>query len=384
MNSIALVRPAPSATKSSTPHVPWPVALTSIAGFWLLYFVLNTLRAVAQGAPDQWDMAGRRAVVTLAGTALTGLFCLVLRRIDHKSIATLLTTAFLAAIPVSFAYAALNYAAFSAIHPVDSVQREIEHHPDGMYGGPAAEIASGATEWYFFIVSWAVLYIALSYAYEVRHAERLAAASRAEAQTAQLRALRYQINPHFLFNTLNSLSTLVLRQNGDEAERMIINLSHFLRASVTADATEDVSLADEIRLQRLYLDIERIRFPDRLNLVFDIPAEVEYAPVPALILQPLVENAIKHGVARSQNPVTISVRARRDDVRLRVIVENDGDRFRAADLAGAAAIQGTGLGLRNVSDRLHARFGDGARCVYGPRPEGGFRVALTMPLPRHG
>jgi len=164
---------------------------------------------------------------------------------------------------------------------------------------PLAMITESAVSWYFFIVAWGVLYVALSYAAKVGHAERRAAAYRSEAQAAQLRALRYQINPHFLFNTLNSLSTLVLRQRTQEAERMIMNLATFFRTSLTNDPSADVPLSDEIRMQRLYLDIEQIRFPERLSVVVDVPEELENAHVPGLILQPVVENAIKHGVARS-------------------------------------------------------------------------------------
>jgi len=360
-------------TDSSTPHVPGRVAMLSVAGFWLFYFTLNTLRAALEGDHDQLDMIGRRTVVTLAAMALTGLFCLLLRRIEHKSTATLLTTAFLAAIPVSAGYGALNYTAFYLVNPSDSIRQEMHH--ESMKQGHIMAIADYAASWYFFVASWAVLYVALSFAYKVRHAERNAALYRSEAQTAQLRALRYQINPHFLFNTLNSLSTLVMRQRGDEAERMIMNLSNFFRTSLTADPTEDVPLSDEIRMQRLYLDIERVRFPDRLNVVFDVPTGLESAAIPALILQPLVENAIKHAVARSPRPITIAVRARAEHGELHLTVEDDGDLAAAGE-----PTPGCGLGLRNVNDRLKARFPGAARCVIGPRAGGGFRVELVMPL----
>ena len=121
-----------------------------------------------------------------------------------------------------------------------------------------------------------------------------------EAQEAQLRALRYQINPHFLFNTLNSLSSLILSKQTDTAERMLMNLSTFFRATLSADPTADVSLDEEIKLQRLYLDIEQIRFPDRLSVEVDVPDALLAARVPVLILQPIVENAVKYGVAKSK------------------------------------------------------------------------------------
>jgi two-component system LytT family sensor kinase len=289
------------------------------------------------------------------------------------------TIAFLASLPVSFAYSFVNYAAFYLVHPMESDLKELEKMAPEKHV-MWHDIVDGALNWYFFIVAWAILYIALSYANKVRLAERSAAASRAEAQTAQLRALRYQVNPHFLFNTLNSLSTLVMRQNGDEAERMIINLSNFFRTSLTTDPTEDVPLSDEIRMQRLYLDIEQVRFPERLQVVVDVPPELENAAVPGLILQPVIENAIKYGVARSTRPVTVTIRARAFQGRLLLTVNDDG----MAD--GGAALektQGHGVGLRNVCDRLAARFGGEASCHFGARPMGGFGVDLAMPLRMH-
>lgn len=242
-----------------------------------------------------------------------------------------------------------------------------------------AQIADQALNGYFFFTAWGALFLALSYAAAVRDAERQAASYRAAARDAELRALRYQVNPHFLFNTLNSLSTLILKDSRDEAEKMILNLSTFFRTSLTCDPTEDVVLAQEIRLQRLYLDIEAIRFPERLIVQIHIPPNLEDACVPCLILQPLVENAIKYGVSRANRPVTLRISAREDSHGLVLTVEDDG-----YPLGGSEKPAGTGVGLRNVSDRLRARFGDDASCRYGPLPNGGFGVTLFMPLIRNG
>lgn len=359
-------------------RVPWRRAAQTVVGFWLAYFVLNTLRAAIEGAEDQVGMALRRTVVTLIGMALTALLCLVLRQVERRSNRLLVATAFIGAIPVAIAYATINFVAFYVVSPLDSVRREIEQHPDKLNGGWVTVIADGAASWYFFIAAWAVLYVALAYACKGRQAERSAALYRAEAQAAQLRALRYQINPHFLFNTLNSLSTLVLRQRNDEAERMILNLSRFYRTSLTVDPAEDVALAEEIRMQRLYLDIEQVRFPGRLKVVVDVPAALETASVPGLILQPIVENAIKYAVAPSAGLVTLTIRARQEGDRVTVAVSDDGAAS-PGDHGG-----GHGVGLRNVCDRLKTRFHDRATCDYGHMPEGGFRVRLTMPLLRDG
>jgi two-component system, LytTR family, sensor kinase len=355
------------------PHVDRGVALWSIFGFWAFYFVLNTARMAISSDDDQFNMLYRRGAVVVVGIALTFVMYFILRRLEGKSMRFLMATAFLVSIPASMAYAAVNYAAFYLVAPTSSLMQEIAQL-HAKHETPAAIITESAVSWYFFIAAWGVLYVALSYAAKVGHAERSAAAYRAEAQIAQLRALRYQINPHFLFNTLNSLSALVLRQRTQEAERMIMNLATFFRTSLTSDPAADVTLSDEIRMQRLYLEIEQIRFPERLSVVVDVPEELKDVAVPGLILQPLVENAIKHGVARSGGPVTVTIRARVNNGSFHLTVEDDADG--AVDSA-----RRDGVGLRNVRERLAARFDGAASSSYGPREGGGFRVDLLIPLP---
>ena len=155
------------------------------------------------------------------------------------------------------------------------------------------------------------------------------------------RALRYQINPHFLFNTLNSLSSLILSQQTDVAERMLMNLSTFFRATLSADPTADVSLEEEIKLQRLYLDIEQIRFPDRLTVEVDVPDALQSARVPMLILQPIVENAVKYGVAKSRKPVTVRIQRLRGGRPAAHQGQDDGELRRPTSDDG-----GTGVGLK--------------------------------------
>ena len=374
MTGIAPQTAATSITApTAPPHVDRRVALWSIFGFWAFYFVLNTAHTALSGDPDQFSAMYRRAAVVLVGLVLTFGMYFILRRLEGKSVRFLVTAAFLVSIPASIAYACVNYTAFYLVHPTDSLLQEMAQMRGKHQMTPLAIIAESAVSWYFFIASWGILYVALSYAAKVGHAERSAAAYRSQAQTAQLRALRYQINPHFLFNTLNSLSTLVLRQRTQEAERMIMNLATFFRTSLTSDPAADVLLSDEIRMQQLYLDIEQVRFPERLSVTVDVPQQLENAQVPALILQPLVENAIKHGVARSSGPGTVTIRARANNGSLHLTVEDDADG--AIDLN-----RRDGVGLSNVRQRLTARFDGAASCSYGPRDGGGCRVDLQFPL----
>lgn len=360
---------------STAPRADRRVALWSIFAFWIFYFVLNTARMALEATEHQFVMLPRRAGVTVAGIALTFVMYFILRRLEGRSVRFLVTAAFLVSIPASFGYALINFAVFYLIAPTDSILQEMTQMKAG-HVSILAMITESAVSWYFFIAAWAILYVALSYAAKVGHAERSATQYKAKAQAAQLRALRYQINPHFLFNTLNSLSTLVLQQRTREAEHMIMNLATFLRTSLTSDPAADVALSNEIRMQRLYLDIEQIRFPGRLSVISDVPHELENVPVPALILQPLVENAIRHGVARSTRPVTVTIRARANNGALHLTVEDDAD--------GAIEAIRHGVGLTNVRERLHTRFDGAATTRYRLREGGGFRVELVMPLSRDG
>lgn len=197
--------------------------------------------------------------------------------------------------------------------------------------------------------------------------------ARTEAQRATLRALRSQINPHFLFNALNAAASLVATGRNQEAEELIVRLSEFFRSSLSGEKEATISLAEEFEILDAYLQIELVRFPDRLDVTMDCPPELTNAHVPSFLLQPLVENAIKHAVARSPVPVHVSVRARADRGRLNLQVEDEG----AAPKAHAG--HGAGVGLRNISERLLATYGDDAS-VRAAHTEHGFRVELDLPL----
>jgi two-component system, LytTR family, sensor kinase len=354
------------------------------------------VRAVAVARPHQWEMIGRRAVVILLMIAVTWAVHRILKRMAGSLPRSMVAAAAIA-LPAALAYSILNALVFALPIAVPGARLVPGQawgcpHVGTMAAGAAAsgglalaqldcddetlseQIIGTTADGYFLFIAWSSLYLALQYAGEVRTLERRSAALRTAAQSAELRALRYQVNPHFLFNTLNSLSSLVMTGRSQAAERMIANLSIFFRTSLSGDPTQDVTLAEEIALQRLYLDIEAVRFPERLIVDIDYPPELGSARVPGLILQPLVENAVKHGVSTTARPVTITLRAKLVDARLLLSVEDDG-----APVAGDGA-DGTGVGLRNVSDRLAARYGDAAGCRWVCRPGGGFRVEVTLPL----
>ena len=353
------------------------VAVYSILGFWLFYVFIATTQSLITGWGDQFEMAQRRMAVTAAGVAITFLLYFVLRRADDRPFGTRIAVAFVAAMPAAIAIGMVNYYFFylyrpEALYADQAMIKEMSSHAK-MW----KNVADIAVSRFFFLSAWAALYLAISYAAETREAERRVAGFAQAAQEAEIRALRYQVNPHFLFNTLNSLSSLVMTDRNAEAESMIMNLSTFYRTSLSGDPQDDVLVSEEVRLQRLYLDIEAVRFPERLRTIVDVPEELMNLCVPGLILQPLVENAIKYGVSGVNRPVTISITARSERGKLVLTVADDGKGPANADE------HGTGVGLGNVRDRLQARFGSKAGLVTHAPKEGGFIVTLAMPEVRN-
>jgi len=214
--------------------------------------------------------------------------------------------------------------------------------------------------------------------YEAARASEIRLArAREEVTAAQLSMLRYQLQPHFLFNALNSISAEVYT-DPERADRMICSLSSFLRHSLDPGDDLQVTLAEELELIERYLEIERFRFAERLVYLEDVEPDLRDAMVPPLLLQPIVENAVRHGVARSTDPVTIAVRARRTGDEFAIEVEDD-----ARPLGrGGGAHAGSGLGLINSRRRLAQLYGEAASLHAGRRDPAGFRVTVRMPLLR--
>jgi len=408
---------------SEVPHIPARQVLASAVALWLCYFVLISMRALVVELGEFGDLLWRRALVTLAGIVVTMLAWPLLRRFDGRPTGVRLAAALVIMLPAALVLAAINQQAFAPVEaqmiarltdqPKQPDQRQhgrIHHDVSGnllvdtddgddgdpderssarppAVNAPAITVIQNPVEqeglWrqltdvalgrYFLLIAWAALYLALGNAEMVRAAERREGEYRRAAKAAELRSLRYQVNPHFLFNTLNSLSALVMTGREAAAERMIQTMSSFYRHSLTADPSAEVPLADEIALQRHYLDIEAVRFPDRLKTAFVVPVELAHAPVPGMILQPLVENSIKYAVAATARAVTITIAARAEAGRLVLTVSDDGPGKTGTET-------GTGIGLVNVRNRLAARYGAEAHLTSGPRPEGGYATTLTLPL----
>jgi hypothetical protein len=387
----------------------WPLALKSILGFWLVYYLTVVARAFL--GHDPGTVLLNRSFTLLVGIALTaGIYAALTLFAARASLKRLIVVGLLASLIAAVAEAGFLIAADRFLEkPQDEfrfVSREghsvvetgnmmrverVGHHPLILTWPKVSQLkqwdqfriaADSSVTWFFFFAAWSAFYIAMLAQAQALGAQRRAAEAESAARSAQVRALRYQVNPHFLFNTLNSLSSLVMSGRPEEAESMILKLSTFFRSSLSLDPSADVTLAEEIALQTLYLDIERVRFPKRLKVEMDVPANLETARLPALILQPVVENAIKYGVSPTRDKVVLRIAAREAGPgRITVEVTNSGKvskRTRRDD----DGFEGTGVGLSNVCERLRARFGSAAQCEFGPIEEGGYRVVMTLPLDR--
>ena len=365
--------------RGTKPLVGTQLALLSIIGFWAFYAAIVTLRTAVMDFPSQGEIAGRRMFVVAMGIGVTWFFYLYLRLFDRRALGHRIAAAFIGAIPCAIIVASSNHYIFNRYDPISmfedqSIGRQLAEINEALGITIYQQMAEFAVALYFFMIAWALLFIAIGYAREVREVERAAARFAQAAQDAELRSLRYQVNPHFLFNTLNSLSTLIIKSHNERAETMIQNLSTFYRTSLSNDPLEDVILAEEVRLQKLYLDIEAVRYPKRLIVDIDIADDLLGIKVPALILQPLIENAIKYGVSRSCKPVTVRIKAQIIDQKLQICVCDDGEYF--------PEIQdnGNGIGLANVRDRLEARFGNAASLTSQSLIDGGYEAIITMPI----
>ncbi|HVY85995.1 MAG TPA: histidine kinase [Caulobacterales bacterium] len=224
------------------------------------------------------------------------------------------------------------------------------------------------------MLAWAGYDFALDWAHEVERQGGALAHAQALAHAAEMKMLRYQLNPHFLFNSLNAISTLVLEKRNDEAEAMLLRLSRFLRHTIDSEPTQLARLGDEAQLQRLYLEMEAVRFGDKMQVMCNVPEALHDCLVPSLLLQPIVENAIKHGVAKATTTAHIAINAKaKAGNRLSLSVENDGPEFAPGP---------GGLGLKNTQERLRAIYGDDAHMIVEPSGYGGARVEFDLPLLR--
>lgn len=363
----------------TTRGTPWRIARRDIArligGVWLVAFaVLAAGAATSPLQPSGYGLA-RAAVLAAIGAGLSFLLWLGWSRLSGPGglrAALLLmgiALAIAAHVQADLGVARLLRALLDVPMPRVVVAGD----------GPARALLMrlvAETSVVVFAAAQVVFGLALmtiEAAVERRERDRQLDDARAAATGARLAALRHQLNPHFMFNTLNAIGSLVETGRTREAGEMIDRLSTFLRATLGADGAPDTPLDEELAMIEAYLDIEAVRFRDRLSVVVDVPEALRRARVPTFVLQPLVENAMRHAVARSLRPVTVTLSASALAGDLLIEVVDDGAGH------GDAGPPGAGVGLRNVRDRLALLYGPAGR-LEAARHGQGFRAAIRLPF----
>ena len=330
--------------------------------FWGTSYGLSALVNYISGNPHWRALTAMRILPTLLGLCFCYLIHLLLRNRRLKTTKSRLIAVGLVAPVLAEAFAWANYFANAAVDPAVNLN-----------GFNWADAIRTILFWTWFFLAWSGCYLSLMYGFDVHEEQRRSAELRERAHVAQLRALHSQINPHFLFNSLNSVSALILDKNSEKAEEMVVKLARFLRLGLAADPTRKIPLELEIELQRTYLEIEQLRYPD-LEVDFTLPGELKDALVPSLILQPIVENAVKYGVAEAPPPAKISVGAHADGQRMTLEVVDSGK-------GTGTKMGGAGIGLANVRQRLALIYGDRESALTAGRDsEGSFRVEVSLPL----
>jgi two-component system LytT family sensor kinase len=244
-----------------------------------------------------------------------------------------------------------------------------------------SHLASNFASWTLTSIPWSVfMYFAMlgsMYAFiyfsEARQREAQAARLAAQLAESRLGALRMQLNPHFLFNSLNAIGVLVRDKNTPAASRMLELLGDVLHTVLRSDARHEVPLSEEIRFLEQYLAIEQVRFSDRLRVTWSIEAETRRALVPGFLLQPLVENALRHGTAKVADDGTIDIAARREGRTVTLSVSDNGP---GLPIAGE---RGSGVGISNTRERLETMFGADASLTIAPRHGGGVVATIRIP-----
>ena len=329
---------------------------------WAGAVILRAASGIAQGQPVSFLVPILISAVT--GYSITLLLSVIYRfLIGQRPFITWSLTF------VSVSLATIGYA-YIDVWVLQTIRDGVDETPFAQLWLAAIYINS------VLLAAWSALYYAINYF--VRAEEQADQMMRLEAQatSAQLTMLRYQLNPHFLFNTLNSISTLVLLKQTEQANAMLSRLSSFLRFTLINEAAAKVPLTQEIETLKLYLDIEKMRFEERLRTYFRIDPAVENALVPSLLLQPLVENAIKYAVTPKEEGADISVSAQLVGQRVRITVSDTGPGLQPGQQDHSLS---TGVGMANTRERLAQAYGDDQRFEHYVKAGGGFEVLLELP-----
>ncbi|QNM82019.1 histidine kinase [Sphingomonas sabuli] len=327
---------------------------------WAGYFLLRSLSGFANSMGPMWIV--HTALLTATGYSLTLLMGALFRRLIVMKVVWTVVLSLLAVIVAATAFSVIETWSYTTFLKPDARPLGFEY-----LGAILLNFA--------LLAAWASLYYGINYYIlleeQITQRERL----ESQASSAQLEMLRYQLNPHFLFNTLNSISTLVLLKQTERANAMLARLSSFLRYTLANESAALVTLAQEVETLKLYLEIEKMRFEDRMRPHFKIDGETIGAKLPSLLLQPLIENAIKYAVTPSEDGADIWLTASREGDAVRIEVADNGH-YTGTE---APVSTSTGVGLANIKERLAQAYGPAHGFTTRKNEHGGFSVIVEIP-----
>ncbi len=363
------------------PFRPIPFFANKNRAFWRLQaagwsgaMLLRAASGLANGQPPSYLVLV--LISTVTGLSLTLILSVIYRQlINRRPLITWGVTALV--LPLATALYAF-----------------VDTWVNSLYMGTGSGFAQRYISVFYFdatlMLAWSALYYMINFFLQIEEQNDQLLQLENQATQAQLAMLRYQLNPHFLFNTLNSISTLVLLKQTEPANAMLSRLSSFLRYTLVNEPTGRVTVAQEVDTLKLYLEIERMRFEERLRTRFQIEPDTANALLPSLLLQPLVENAIKYAVSPQELGAEITIAAQLVGPNLRITVSDTGpglqsggsnNRLTGVTFDGGEQVS-TGVGLANIRDRLAQAYGESHRFETMEPAEGGFAVLIEIPFER--
>ncbi len=319
-----------------------------IRAFWILqtlgWLGYGLLRLFNGWLHDQsFEYWKPSAIAMITGFVITLIFRPILKSIRARSVPAVIFTVIIVSV-----FFALIFSAIETIGHVETYERGWNPTGFELFGNAMINI--------YVLISWATLYLIINYSLMIQKEREKALAATSMAHQAQLKMLRYQLNPHFLFNTLNAISSLVLTKRYEKANHMLEKLSAFLRYSLVNQPTQKTTFEQELHALKLYLEIERVRFQKRLKVDFIIKKEARLALMPSLLLQPLIENAIKYAIAPSEKGGNIKVSGHCEGDKLILKVTDNGPGM--GHTPGQDESQSSGVGIANIKARLDQLYGD--------------------------
>lgn len=335
-------------------------------GGWLGYALVSYIGSLLH------DMRGVWVFVILLNSIVGWLVSIPLRYVFRKVTNLPPWQMLLAIIVTSFAVAVV-WQVFKNLHYWEIYKHGYQPEEWYMY-------VSNSLNAFYIIMCWSGLYFGVKNYQALQREKQNSLTATAMAHQAHLKMLRYQLNPHFLFNTLNAISTLILMQENKTAEKMVSRLSDFLRYSLDKDPIKKVPLKQEIQALNLYLEIEKVRFTDRLHVELNIDDASQEALVPSLILQPIIENAIKYAVSKMENGGSIRIAAHSFGQDLLLEVSDDGP---GADIVDGQLHRthsnNQGVGLTNIQERLQSLYGKNYSFVISHNQPSGIKISIRIP-----